>query len=270
MSEHIQANRKLWDAWTKIHEHSDFYNNEGFKAGQTSLKSIELEELGEVQGKSLLHLQCHFGQDTLSWARLGAQVTGVDFSSNAIKLARSMAEDLEIRARFICSDIFTLPDILDEKFDVVFTSYGVLAWLGNLNRWADVIAKLLKPGGTFYIVEIHPFASILDDWETKPKLGIRYPYFYSAEPLAFDAVTSYAEPDASHTEPITNFQWDHSMGDILNAIIGSGLQIKSFNEYPKTVFKQLAFMEEHDGWWCLPEGLPEIPLLFSLKATQPT
>jgi len=269
MTIYTQANRRLWNAWTKIHERSQFYDLEGFKAGSSSLKSIEIEELGSVDGKTMLHLQCHFGQDTLSWARLGAKVTGVDFSDEAIHLAQNLAEELKINARFICSDIYDLPDSLDEKFDIVFTSYGVLAWLPDLTLWAEIISHYLKPGGNFYIVEIHPYADTLDDWETEPKLGIRYPYFKPAEPMIFDADTSYAEPDVKHTEPITNYQWNHSLGEILNALIGVGLRIEFFHEFPMTVFQQLSFMELRDGWWRLPDGIPALPLLFSIKAARP-
>jgi len=269
MSEYTKANRKLWNAWTQIHETSEFYDNEAFKAGRSTLKSIELEELSDVCGKSLLHLQCHFGQDTLSWARLGARVTGVDLSDEAIKLAGLLAAELNLDARFICSDIYELPGVFDEQFDIVFTSYGVLAWLSDLDRWAEIIARFLKPGGIFYIVEIHPYSDTLDDWETEPGLGIRYPYFKPAEPMVFDAETSYAEPHAIHTDPIRNYQWNHSMAEILNALMDAGLHIQFLHEFPMTVFQQLPFMKEIDGWYRLPENLPEIPFLFSVKATKP-
>jgi 2-polyprenyl-3-methyl-5-hydroxy-6-metoxy-1,4-benzoquinol methylase len=269
MNEYTNANRKLWNAWTKIHENSAFYDNESFKAGHNTLRSIELEELGNVSGKTLLHLQCHFGQDTLSWARLGAQVTGVDLAEEAIKLAGSLATELNLDARFICSDIYELSDVLDEKFDIVFTSYGVLAWLDDLTAWAEIIARHLKPGGTLYIVEIHPFTDTLNDWEPEQTLSVCYPYFLPAEPFVYDAETSYAEPDAKHTEPITNYQWSHSLGEIINAVIGAGLQIEFLHEFPMTVFRHLPLMEERDGWWRLPEGMPELPFLFSLKAKKP-
>jgi SAM-dependent methyltransferase len=269
MNQYTHANRILWNAWTKIHEKSQFYDIQAFKAGGNTLKSIELDELGDVRGSSLLHLQCHFGQDTLSWARLGAQVTGVDLSDEAISLARSLAGELGLKARFICSDIYELPQVLEGQFDIVFTSYGVLAWLSDLPRWAGIIANFLKPGGIFYIVEIHPYAGTLDDWEKEPRLGIRYPYFQSGEPVMFEAETSYAEPDARHTEPIPNYQWEHGLGEILTALLEVGLQIQFLHEFPMTVFKQLPFMEACDGWWCLPQEMPSLPLLFSLKAIKP-
>jgi 2-polyprenyl-3-methyl-5-hydroxy-6-metoxy-1,4-benzoquinol methylase len=149
MNQYTHANRILWNAWTKIHEKSQFYDIQAFKAGGNTLKSIELDELGDVRGSSLLHLQCHFGQDTLSWARLGAQVTGVDLSDEAISLARSLAGELGLKARFVCSDLYELPQVLKEQFDIVFTSYGVLAWLSDLPRWAGIIANFIKPGGYF-------------------------------------------------------------------------------------------------------------------------
>jgi SAM-dependent methyltransferase len=269
MDQYTRANRILWNAWTKIHEKSQFYDIQAFKAGGNSLKVIELDELGDVRDRSLLHLQCHFGQDTLSWARLGAQVTGVDFSDEAISLARSLAGEIGLKARFICSDLYELPQVLEGQFDIVFTSYGVLAWLSDLPGWAAIIAHYLKPGGIFYIVEIHPYADTLDDWDEEPRLGIRYPYFQQDEPVMFEAETSYAEPDARHTEPIPNYQWNHSLGEVLNALLDVGLQIRFLHEFPMTVFKQLAFMVEREGWWYLPEGLPEIPLLFSMKAIKP-
>jgi len=270
MNNYTQANRKLWNAWTKIHEASEFYDNESFRAGRNTLKPIELEELGDVSGKSLLHLQCHFGQDTLSWARLGAQVTGVDLSDEAIKLAYSLAAELNLEARFICSDIYELPNVLNKHFDIVFTSYGVLAWLDDLSRWAEIIARNLKSGGSFYMVEIHPFADTLDDWDSgATQLGSRYPYFQPLEPMTFNAETSYAEPDAKYTEPITNFQWNHSLGEIINALLTAGLNIEFLHEFPMTVFQQLPFMEKRGGWWRLPDNYPELPFLFSIKATKP-
>jgi len=270
MDKFTRANRKLWNAWAKIHENSEFYNLTGFKAGELSLKSIEIAELGDVSGKSLLHLQCHFGMDTLSWARLGARVTGVDLSDEAIALARSLADELNLDARFVCADIYELPQNLEGKFDIVFTSYGVLAWLGNLVLWAQAIAHFLKPGGVFYMVEIHPFSDTLDWQRDKPELNVRYPYFHSPEPESFDAETSYAEPGIQHTEPITNYQWFHSLSDVINALIEAGLRIEFLHEFPMTVFRQLPFMEQNaDGWWRLPGGLPKIPLLFSLKAIKP-
>ena len=136
MDKFLSTNQKLLDQWTAEHEKSPFYDLEGFKRGKDRLHSIELSELGNVSGKSLLHLQCHFGMDTLAWARRGAIVTGMDLSEKSIELARSLSEELNIPAKFICSDIYQLPENLSGEFDIVFTSYGVLHWLKDLRQWA--------------------------------------------------------------------------------------------------------------------------------------
>ncbi len=266
-NKHIHANRRVWDAWAEINAASDFYDLDGFKRGATSLRPLEIAELGEVEGKTLLHLQCHFGMDTLSWARRGARVTGVDFSPRAIALAEGLAAELGLAARFIQADIYELPQKLNEQFDIVFTSYGVLAWLSDLSRWGRVIARMLKPGGVFYMVEIHPFSSMLEDESPEQVLTLRYPYFADSEPMAFTAQTSYADPEGQHTPPLTNYQWFHSLGEVVNALLDAGLQLEFLHEHSMTVFRQLPFMrQDEDGWWRLPEGLPEIPLLFSIKA----
>ncbi|NJO67654.1 MAG: class I SAM-dependent methyltransferase, partial [Rhodospirillales bacterium] len=163
MDERIAANRRVWDEWARINAASDFYDMAAFRAGETSLKPIELEEVGPVAGKSLLHLQCHFGQDTLSWARMGAKVTGVDLSPEAIRRAQALAGELGIDARFICSDVLALDALGEETFDIVFVSYGALIWLPDLDRWARTVARHLKPGGMLHLVEFHPMIMMLDD-----------------------------------------------------------------------------------------------------------
>ena len=172
MDYYMRSNLEHWNKLTPIHERSKFYDVESFKSGKSTLKSIELEELGDVSGRSLLHLQCHFGLDTMSWARLGARVTGVDFSDRAISLAQELSKELGIEADFVCSDVYDLRSILDKQFDIVFTSYGILCWLPDLRRWAEVIAHFLRPGGTFYMVEGHPFVDVFDHLENATELKI--------------------------------------------------------------------------------------------------
>jgi len=152
----MSQNRRGWALRTQIHLNSASYDLASFRKGRITLRPLVQEELGDVRGRSLLHLQCHFGMDTLSWARLGALVTGADYSEEAIAVARSLAEDLDIEARFVCANLYDLPDVLDGSFDIVVTTYGVLSLLPNLNAWARVLGHFLKPGGTFCIVEIHP------------------------------------------------------------------------------------------------------------------
>src|SRR5271154_4600307 len=178
MDERLKANLDAWNQMAGIHAASRGYRLAEFKAGENVLKPIELREVGDVRGKSLLHLQCHFGLDTMSWARLGAEVTGLDFSDEAIKLARSLSDELRIPARFICADIYDTASVIDDTFDVVFTSYGAITWLPDLRRWAQIIAHTLKPGGFFYIADLHPFASIFNNEDHASTLAIQYPYFH--------------------------------------------------------------------------------------------
>jgi SAM-dependent methyltransferase len=264
MDEYTKANRLSWDERVPIHVASESYSLESFKAGRCSLKSIELDELGDISGKSMLHLQCHFGMDTLSWAKRGAIVTGVDFSNPAIEQARTLAKDLDIDARFVISSVYDLPQNLTGDFDIVFTSYGVLCWLGDLTRWAEVIAHFLKPGGTFYIVEGHPVANMFDD-ELKEQLKIKHSYF-NIGPVKFDFPWTYTDGDARLDNSVT-YEWSHSISEIVTALIKSGLEIQLINEFPFSFHKYLPCMiKGEDGWWRLPNGDERIPFMFSLKA----
>ena len=268
MQDYMNSNRALWNEMTPIHARSAFYDVEGFKRGRITLGNLEREEVGDVTGKSLLHLQCHFGMDTMSWARLGANVTGVDFSDEAITLARSLSQELDINARFIQSNIYDLPDALDEQFDLVFTSQGVLCWLPNLERWGQIIARYLKPGGTFYIIEGHPFLMLFEDASGTTTYQIGYRYFQGAEPLRFEGGGSdYADHSAKLTHPA--YEWIHSLGSIVTALTGAGLHLEFLHEFPVCAWQALPFLEEGaDGWWRAPEGVLPIPMTFSLKATR--
>ena len=241
---------------------------EGFRAGGLRLADYELEEVGEVAGKELLHLQCHFGLDTLSWARLGARVTGVDFSAQAIATARQLAAEVELPAHFVCCDVLELPAHLGGDFDLVYTSRGVLGWLPDLERWAQVVAHFLRPGGIFYITELHPFVWPFDDDEGVTELRVRYPYFPRQRPLPFSVQGSYADPTAQ-VEQTVQYAWPHSLGEVVTALASNGLRIELLNEWPFLAWS-LPFLVEHaDGTWRLPEGMTgEIPLSFSLKASK--
>lgn len=267
MKRFTDANRKLWDARVSAHEKSDFYNVEAFKAGAPALKSLEIEELGDVDGKSLLHLQCHFGQDSLDWARRGARVTGIDFSPNAIAAARSLASMMDLPATFVESDIDSLPDNLDGAFDIVFTSYGAVMWLPDIRRWAEVVAHFLKPGGTFYIVEFHPVSWIFD--EEAEKLEVKYPYFNSGEPLALPSTGSYADPDGT-TGTFTEYSWCHNLADIVTALIDAGLRLQFVHEFPYSSYPQFPQLmaEQPDGTFRLINGDGSVPLMYSIRAAK--
>jgi SAM-dependent methyltransferase len=267
MDKYLKYNQELWNEITPIHAKSKFYDVEGFKKGSSRmLYPVELEEMGDVSGKSLLHLQCHFGMDTLSWARLGAKVTGVDFSDKSINLARSLSNELGIKTRFICCDIYDLPKKLKSKFDIVYTSSGVLCWLPDLKKWAEIIAHFLKPEGFFYILEGHPFMMVFDDAQDATEPRFKYSYFHGPEPDKWEPEGDYAEPDAAVTHG--SYEWNHQMGDIINSLINAGLRIEFFHEFPMIFFKRFPFMVRDDeGGWRIKGD--KLPLTFSIKATKP-
>jgi 2-polyprenyl-3-methyl-5-hydroxy-6-metoxy-1,4-benzoquinol methylase len=265
MDEYMNANRNLWEKLAKIHFDSEFYDVEGFLRGKQTLDPIEVDELPNVRGKKLLHLMCHFGMDTLSLARLGAEVTGVDFSTEAINLARTLARTAGIKATFVCSNIYEAPKHLKEKYDIVFTSGGVLVWLPDLKRWASVVSAFLKPGGVFYIREFHPFAYIFDDEETV-ELSIKLPYFQGEEPLRFESEGSYASCNAK-TGLMKNYEWNHPISEIINSLIDEGLKIEFLHEFPFSSYKSLPFMvKDEKERWILPKSADSVPLMFSLMA----
>lgn len=265
MDPHLRANQQLWDAWTPYHVASEFYAVDGFKAGRNTLGKIELDNVGDVRGKSLLHLQCHFGLDTLSWARQGATVTGVDFSLPAIQAARDLAAELKLPATFVHSNLYDLPQHLAGEFDVVFTSNGVLGWLPDLEGWARVIAHFLKPGGLFFVLEVHPVVLLFDERREDRDLRLCYPYFRRAEPLVEMEEGSYAAPDA----PVKGnaYYWIHSMSDTIGALLRAGLVLESFEEYNRLTWSAFPWMvQREDGDWEFPPDQPELPLMFSLRA----
>lgn len=267
---YLAANRRHWDELVDLHARSAFYDLEGFRADRCSLHSLELEEVGDVAGRTLLHLQCHFGMDTLSWARLGAKVTGVDFSEPAIALARSLSRELGIEARFICTDIYDLARLLDETFDLVFTSYGVLCWLPDLRPWGQLIASFLRPGGRFYIVENHPCANVFSYRRDTATLEVENAYFHSQHPIESDEQGTYADWNAILTNTVT-YEWQHPLSEVTDALIGAGLCVEFLHEHPFCGWQRFPFMEQgEDGLWRLPENLRDrIPLTFSLMATRP-
>lgn len=262
MNNHLAANKKWWNKVAPIHLHSNLYNLQGFKKGKSTLTSVELEEVGSVKGKTLLHLMCHLGLDTLSWARKGAIVTGVDLSDNSIKLAKKLSKEIGVPATFKCCDIYDLPKVIDKKFDIIFTSHGVLCWLPNLNKWAKIINHFLAEGGMFYIADIHPFTNILScDFE------IFYKYFKKG-PYKDDSTGTYT--DWSVPVKGITYDWSYTISDVINALIKQGLKIEFVHEFPFTMYDQFpGFMEQNEkGQYVLKNKKIQIPLLFSLKATK--
>lgn len=262
MNQFIEANRHAWDIRLEAHKNSDFYDVEGWKNGKTSLTDIELHELGDVSGKKLLHLQCHFGQDTLSWARLGAKVTGCDFSTESIAYARQLAHEAGLKARFVCCNVYDLPQHLKGKYDIVFTSFGVIGWLPDLEPWAAVIAHFLKKGGVFYLAEFHPVVWMLDD---KMEF-IKYAY-HNDGVIESEMTGTYADryADLKYKE----YGWNHSLGEVLNALLRHGLQLEFFNEYPYSPFDCFdKTVRGADGNYRIRGLEGKIPMVYSLRAVK--
>jgi SAM-dependent methyltransferase len=264
---YMDANRANWETRTAVHVKSRFYDVPAFRAGRNTLHALETEEMGPVVGKRLLHLQCHFGLDTLSWARLGALVTGVDFSEAAITEARSLSTELRIPATFVASNVYDLETVLAERFQIVFTSYGALVWLPDLDEWGRLVARYLQPGGVFYVVDLHPFADVFDN-ERSAHLSPQRDYFSGPEPTEYGPGPTYTEdsPILDHN----SFEWTHTLGEVVTALAGAGLRIEFVHEFPFCMYQHFPFLERHDdGWWHLPSGMPRIPLLFSARAVKP-
>lgn len=258
---YLAINRASWNQKTAVHLTSDFYDLDSFLKGKTSLNDIELKLLGDVSGKSILHLQCHFGQDTISLSRLGASVTGVDLADKAIDSARQIAEQTQSNARFINCDIYDLPHHLHEKFDIVFTSYGTIGWLPDLDKWASVIAHFLKPGGQFVFVEFHPVVWMFDDQFE----NVSYTYHNSGAIVETETGT-YADKDADITQSCV--MWNHGISEVLNSLIKNGLEINSFDEYDYSPYRCFNHTIEYEsGKYRIQHLGDKIPMVFSLKAT---
>ena len=266
MDDRIATNREMWDERVPLHVGSDFYDVDSFRAGTTSLKPFEIEEVGDVNGRTLLHLQCHFGLDTLSWARLGATVTGLDFSAQAVDAAIKLAAEIGLadRADFVCSDVYDgRAAVGDRTYDIVYTGHGALCWLPDIGRWADVVVASLKPGGFLYLAEFHPFTEVLG-WEESV---ISYDYFHDPAGLYDETPGSYVDLDAP-TVHNASHEWRHPLGEIITALATRGLRIEFVRERPFTLFERFTNLERQaDGTFRFPVGHPQLPLSFSLKAT---
>lgn len=261
----FKANKDRWNERVAINAQSKYYDLENFLKGKTSLFPIEQKELVDVSGKKLLHLQCHFGMDTLSWTRKGAIVTGVDFSSEAIKLANELKDQLNLKAKFIEANIYDLPEILDDKFDVVFTSYGVLCWLPDIKKWGEIISHFLKPGGIFYIIESHPFGFLIDE-EYKDRFQTGYPYFNEGKALKFEDESNPIDPNKKLENKIS-FEWIHPLSSIINSLIEVNLEIEYMHEYPYCFFPIHSNMKKgKDNYYHFQNELFNVPMMFSLKA----
>lgn len=260
-----EANRAMWDERVPIHAEGEFYDLEGFVRGGSSNLPFEVEELGDVAARSLVHLQCHIGKDALSWARRGAQVSGLDFSAPAIEAARALARRIGVDADFVVSDLYDAPQALGHRtFDIVYTGRGALNWLPDIERWAHVAASLIAPGGVLYVSEFHPFTHVFGDDD----LTVAYDYFHD-EPVVWDEPGTYADTTA---KTVNNrcYEWNHGIGSVVSAVIGAGLQLELLHEHEITEFERWPMLVRgEDSRYRLPDGMPRMPLMYSLRARRP-
>jgi SAM-dependent methyltransferase len=257
----INSNRKLWDNFASVHVNSPFYDVPGFLKGKSSLSALELGLLGDVRGKSILHLQCHFGLGTLSMSRLGGSVTGVDFSEVAIKTARELNDQLGLNAKFVLSEVTQLENSLDAEFDIVLASFGIIGWHSDLKKWAQIVSRFLKRGGKLCFAEFHPVRWMLSDDFSR----IQYSYFNRGV-IVEENAKSYAEREAGHLG--TAYGWNHSLGELFEALEGEGLTVTNFREYDYSVSGGLQNAIEIDGRYYV-KGLEHmLPLMYSLIATK--
>lgn len=260
--DYFDTNRETWDKKVAIHAASDFYNMDAFLDGESTLNSYELEALGDVKGKSLLHLQCHFGQDTLSWSRMGAHCTGVDISQEAITLSRKLNKKLNLTADFVCSNVLDTSQFVKKQFDIVFTSYGVIGWLPDLEPWAQMVADRLEAGGTFYMVEFHPIV-----WMFDYTMGTsRMKYGYNQKEVIYEEYEgTYADATAKIISK--EYGWNHGLGEVISSLTKAGLRIDYLKEHTESPYNILPDLQQNKkGHYAHRD--PLYPLIFELRATK--
>lgn len=271
----LAANRANWDE--RVPVHLSAYDVDGFVADPGRISTVVRDDLalmrphlssGTCEGLSLVHLQCHIGLDTLSWARLGATVTGVDFSAASIDAARDIATRCGLPADFVVSDVAGASTACAERFDVVYTSIGVLPWLPDLSVWAREVSRLLRPGGLFFVRDAHPLLGAVDPERTDGQLVLDRPYFFPGRPARYDDGTTYADSDA-RLESSTTFEWQHPLAEIVQAVLEAGLRITSLGEHRTIPWRALPHLVPTPGGYVLGENLDRLPLTFSLTATTP-
>ncbi len=262
-STYFDMNRTLWNARTAVHLQSDFYNNESFLQGRNTLTEPEMAHLGDVQGKSIIHLQCHFGQDSLSLARMGAQVTGIDLSDAAIAQAKAMNDQLGLNAEFVCCNVLDTLQHVSDTYDIVFVTYGATCWLPDLKPWAHIVSQLLRPGGYLYFCEFHPTFYMIDDRQQK----IGYPYFNQGVQIETHDST-YTDGELTHG--LKEAFWNHSISDIISPLLQEGLRLDSLREFdysPYSCFENM--VEIQKGKYVLEVNGFRPPHLLQLKVSKP-
>lgn len=260
---YFEINKTTWNTKVEVHAKSTMYNLEAFKAGKSSLMPYELKGLGDVKGKNLLHLQCHFGQDTLSWSRLGVRCTGVDISDEGIKLAKELNDELQLEAKFVCCNVLDTSKYVNDTFDIVFTSYGVIGWLPDLKPWAAMIAERLKKGGTFYMVEFHPIVWMFDYLSGKPIIKHGY---MQKETIYEEYEGTYANTSSKMISK--EYGWNHGLGEVVTSLANAGLRVEYLNEYDESPYNVLPELKKTDSEMYVTKD-KLYPLIFEIKAIKP-
>lgn len=260
--DYLNINKKSWNNKVETHVNSEFYDMENFMKTQNSLNPIELNLLPNLKGKTVLHLQCHFGQDSISLSKLGAKVIGVDLSDKAISKARELAEELQADAEFICCDVYDLPNHLNQQFDFVFSSYGTIGWLPDINQWASIVSQFLKPKGQFVFVEFHPVVWMFDDDFTHIK------YHYSnKEPIQETETGTYAEKDADIEQEFV--MWNHGLSEVIGGLIKQSLTITHFSEYDYSPYDCFAnTIEVEPKKFRIKNFDDKLPMVYALVASK--
>ncbi len=272
-NDQIHANKLHWDDRADFHvvqalkqDAPAGYRINEFLEGKCTLRPCEIKSLGDVAGKSLVHLQCHIGLDTISWARRGALPTGIDLSGKSLQYARDLAQKSRVNADFHECDVYAAADVLGKTYDIVYTSRGVLMWVPDLDRWARVVARLMHAGSIFYIHEEHP---LIDCFEPEGEAGQEYfvsKHDYFANEIETGENGTYTDRQAKLANP-KNYQWQHRIGDIVSALARAGLIIEDMKEMPEGFYQRHPQMQRQDvGTWTLPKHLAKVPLSFSIRA----
>lgn len=268
------ANRAKWDELVQPHLTSGFYSVDALRAGNRRLDPIVDRELGDVAGLSVLHLQCHFGLDTLTLAQRGATVTGLDFSGEAIRAARALAQETGLAATFVEGDLYAAPDLISGSFDLVFVSWGTICWLPDLPSWARVAAHFLKPGGRLYFADCHPMAYVWDEGQgacdpTRGRFQTKYPYFHDPAPIELDDPDDYGS--GHKTANTRTYEWAHPVSEIVTAVAAAGLVFEFLHEHPAITWALLpGLVKQDEDLHTWPVGTdPILPLSLSFQALKP-
>jgi SAM-dependent methyltransferase len=260
--EWLVTNRRLWEGWAEAHAGGALYDLQGFVAGRSDLRDWEINEVGPVDGLDLIHLQSHIGTDSLDWARRGANVTALDFSARALRTVRGLANWAGLQVETIEADVYdAVSAVGNRRFDVVYTGVGALNWLPNLDRWATVVAGLLRPGGFLYLYEVHPIVSAMNDEGSmfaEDLIGGAFSRYEGRQ-------GSYGAPDATF-EHTAGYERVHGLGELFSAVLDAGLRIESFREFELTP-APVPFLERRpDGLFGFPAGARRFPLSYSMRA----